>query len=169
MVVRTIQLLSRITDNPRETRKNHKKRVHVVVKGGEWKKAGRRFWSFERLRRGQLPNNTCMLKHKEHRRKRKEGTRIVHPRGYHIGGKKEKLGGKDEKEIQIVPPIPWVPQKGIFRLTQKENTNYIQKRGYVEVFSIFFGGWERKKKKKLTHRERIPDNPHFHIIAKNGV
>ena len=91
-----------------------------------------------------------MLKHKEDRRKRKEGTRIVHPRGYHIGGKKEKLGGKDEKEIQIVPPISWVPQKGIFRLTQKENANYIHKGVMWRRFQFFSGEREIKKKKTYT-------------------
>ena len=87
-----------------------------------------------------------MLKHKGGKEKEKNEPELCTQGGTTSAGKKEKMGGKDEKEIQIVPPIPWVPQKGIFRLTQKENTNYIQKGVMWRCFQFFWRVGEKKEK-----------------------
>ena len=57
--------------------------------------------------------------------KNKKGRKRKHPdcapKGVPHRREQEIRGWEDEKEIQIAPPIEWVPQRRIFRLTQKEN------------------------------------------------
>ena len=64
-------------------------------------------------------------KKKKERNVLKEGRKRKHPgcapKGVPHRREQEIRWWKDEEEIQIAPPIEWVPQRGIFRLTQKEN------------------------------------------------
>ena len=97
-----------------DTQKSQKESACCGEREEEWKRAGRKFLSFERLRRGQLPSITIMLRHKTPGKKKRnvitEGRKRKHPdcapKGVPHRREQRKIRGwKDEKEIQIVPPI----------------------------------------------------------------
>ena len=147
MVVRTIQLLSRITDNPRETRKNHKERVHVVVKGGEVEKGRKEIFILRAIAQRATPKYHNYVE-TQNTGGKKESTRIAPPKGYHIGGNKKSGGGKMRKKSRLCPQLSGY-HRGGFSGSPRKKTQFEHTEDLCGGVFNFIGG-EREKTGSYT-------------------
>ena len=177
MVVRNnTTVITHIRQTKGDTQKTQKESACCGEGEGEWKGAGREFFSFERLRRGQLPSITIMLRHKTPGKKRereecykggkkKKAPGLCPQKGYHIGGNKKSGGGKMRKKSRLCPQLSGY-HRGGFSGSPRKKTQFEHTEDLCGGVFNFIEG--EREKKDLTHRERIPDNRN-HTFSKNDV